>query len=198
MNPHQVLALTVSDTGLTRISIEGGRIKDMFAYPGSDTIQLHGSGHLFVAPTDDNEPLFVTVMTESGETQDLKLSFIPQKPLPIVLKMPETNTVSKIQLERWMDAALAGDIPRSFVRELPQEETRYTENAVMREFQRYSNGTYVLSLWIVDSRKEVGIVLSAKDLLNPDEGGKLKETKLLPLKTTTLALIKHQKGKKDA
>jgi hypothetical protein len=196
MNPHQVMNVNVSDTGLTRLSVEGDRIKDIFAYPEADTVQLHGSGHIFIAPPETGDPLFITLMTDSGIIQDLKLIFTEKPAMPVVLKGPLNDSVSKVQMERWMDAALAGSIPRSFVRESIQEEARYTDQVKLEEGARYTNGVYVLSLWTVSSRQEKALSLDLKDLINPDEAGKLLSRSLPPLGTTTLVMLSKKKGKK--
>ncbi len=195
LNPGEVITVSVSDKGLTRISIEGEGIKDMFAYPSSENIKLHPSGHLFVAPPEEKGSLFVSLITASGLTQDLNLLFTDKKAAPVVLKAKETKAVSKTQLERWMDAALAGDVPKAFARESLKEEPRYTEQAVAKEVQRFTNGTHSLSLWEVKSRKPGETLLEIKDLLNADEGGKLLDAKLLPFGLTKAVTIQQKKGK---
>ena len=75
LNPWEVITVPISDKGLTRISVEGEGIKDIFADPASENIKLHPSGHLFVAPPEEKGSLFVSLITASGLTQDLTLLF---------------------------------------------------------------------------------------------------------------------------
>lgn len=194
LNPGEVILVSISDKGLTRISVEGEGIKDMFAYPASENIKLHPSGHLFVAPPEEKGPLFVSLITTSGLTQDLNLTFTDKKATPVVLKARETKAISKTQMERWMEAALAGDVPKAFARESLKEEARYTAHAVAREVQRYASSEQVLSLWEVTSRHPEEITLEVKDFLNADEAGKLLDPKLPPFSKVKLVTLKQKKG----
>ncbi len=194
----KVMHFTVSNTGLTRISIENDSIKDMFAYPAtvSTSLNLHPSGNLFVAPAGLTEPIFLTVISSNGATQDLKLTFANKAPQPLLLKVKEEKSASKDQIERWMSVALIGEAPRHFKRESPFKNKITTSTTVAREFERFSNGVYSLSLWNVSSNADKPVTLSADLYIDSDEAGKLKDSLLPPYGTTQLVIISKNKEKK--
>lgn len=197
IDSKSVLNFSISDKGLTRISIENESIKDMFAFPSSENIKLHPSGHLFVAPSDMKEPLYLTVITADGTTQDLKLTFTEKTPKPVVLKMKEAEkSVSKSQIERWLDGSLAGAVPLSFEIDSRKFEPRYTESAVAKQVTCYSNAHYTLSIWSVENRKNSDVTLQAKDFSDPEEAGKLQDSKLGAFGKTKLVVIAKKKGLK--
>lgn len=191
MNENKVLNFTVSNTGLTRISIENDVIKDMFAYPGGleESIYPHKSGHIFLAPAGVSGPIFLTVITSDGVTQDLKLSLSSKTPTPLILKRKESPNVSKEQMERWLSVALLGEIPRGFKRESPKKDKRVTEKATAREFDRFSNGYYDIALCQVVSKSSEPISLLADLFVDPNEAGRLSENTLAPYGSTNLVII---------
>lgn len=196
INPNSVQHFTISNTGLTRISIENDVIKDMFAYPGSvaNSINLHQSGHLFVAPAGISDPIFLTVISSSGVTQDLKLSFTNKSPHPLVLKVKEEKTATKSQIDRWLSVVLLGETPRGFKRESPKQDKRVTEKATAREIQRYSNGFYEISYCEVTSKSSEPTSVMTESFIDIDEGGRLSETQLPAHGSCYLAII-SKKGK---
>lgn len=198
INPHKVQNFTISHTGLTRISIENDSIKDMFAYPGNvgNSINLHQSGHLFVAPSGLNEPIFLTVISSSGVTQDLKLNFAPKTPAPLILKVKEEPKASKEQMARWMSVALLRETPRGFKRESPKHHKRVTEKATAREIDRFSNGHYDIALCEVTSKFSEPISLLAEMFIDPHEGGRLSENTLVPYGKTKLVIMSKKGDKK--
>lgn len=126
MNDQQVMEVSISSKGLTRLSVTGEVIQDIFVYPfmvgdavTSESIQLHKSGHVFIAPDGIREPFYLTVITRKGHVQDLKLSPSVQKSAPLVLTLPapeETPLEAKKVLEKHLLAALQGIPPRGFAR----------------------------------------------------------------------------------
>lgn len=196
IDSSKVLHLKVSDRGLTRISIENDRIRDMFAYPASEEIQLHGSGHLFIAPSDEKGPLFVSIITASGKNQDMNLEFTRKKAEPIVLNVPKKERTSKTQISRWMEAALVGDLPHTFRPQSLREEPRYTKNAVAREDARFLGSTHVISLWEVSLRGKSKTSLRVRDFLNSDEAGKFSMFRMPESGKRRLVTIRTLKGRK--
>lgn len=88
LNPEKVLRLSIAKTGLTRLSVKKDKIQDIFVYPveASNNVQLHKSGHLFLTPEGLQGPLSVTLITEVGHTQDLRLKFVAKNASPIYLE----------------------------------------------------------------------------------------------------------------
>ena len=81
-----LLKVQVSKLGPTRITFENKKIEDVFFYPEEAvTMDLCPSGVLFVMPNKDQGHVYITVMTEEGNTQDLRLKFTFMQPRPITL-----------------------------------------------------------------------------------------------------------------
>ena len=126
MNDQQVMEVSISGKGLTRLSVQGDVIQDIFVYPfmvgevvTHESIQLHKSGHVFIAPDGLKGSFYLTVMTQKGQVQDLKLSPSLQKAAPLVLTLPdpevnreEAEKENRKILEKYVLAALQGIPPR--------------------------------------------------------------------------------------
>jgi hypothetical protein len=90
LDPSRVIEFKISKSGLTRISIDNDSIEDVYAYPAEpDLITHHKSGHVFVTPDDLEVPVYLTVITRRGAAQDLRLTPIPKKAEPILLRYEE-------------------------------------------------------------------------------------------------------------
>ena len=111
MDADRVLSLTISQEGLTRLSVKDDKIEDLFVYPveAAPHIQLHTSGHVFITPEGFAKPLSVTVMTVSGKTQDLRLTFSkkPAGPLYLEAKEPVPPPLSLTPVERSAEEILS-------------------------------------------------------------------------------------------
>lgn len=194
IDSNHIKEVMVSQEGLTRISVEGEQITDMFAYPGdvSNSLNLHDSGHLFVAPSGLDEPIYLTVMTGQGHTQDLKLRFVSKRPEPIILKSKSDPTASKTQIEKWMNVALLREVPMGFKRESVLQNRRVTKDTIALEQDRFSNGVYDISVMVVTSRSDQDISLMTDMYLTDDEAGLLASLSLQPKQSTTLVIIKKR------
>jgi hypothetical protein len=81
-----LLMAQVSNLGFTRISMEDEKITDVFVYPEeSAKVVLHSLGSVFVLPNSSSKHLYLTLIGEQGSTQDMRLKFANQQPLPIKL-----------------------------------------------------------------------------------------------------------------
>jgi hypothetical protein len=119
LDPTQTLQFSISREGMTRISIEGDGIDDIYAYPQefADNIQQHKSGHAFVVAEDLDRPLYVTLVTKRGMAQDLKLVPASKKVEPILLKYETAETKNKeIEEEagQYLKGFVQGMIPPGF------------------------------------------------------------------------------------
>lgn len=197
MNSSKVMSFSISNKGLTRIAIENGSIKDMFVYPGSasKSINHHASGNLFVAPEGLEGPVYLTLISDGGESQDLKLSFVNRAPKPLLFKVKEEKVASKDQIARWVDVALMGEAPRHFRRESPIRQKITTSTTVAQESVRFSNGVYNLSLWDVSSTVDTPVSLKPDLYIDGDEAGKLKDLVLPARGKTRLVIISKNKEK---
>lgn len=119
LDPTQTLQFSISTEGMTRISIEGDGIDDIYAYPQefADNIQQHKSGHAFVVAEDLDRPLYVTLVTKRGMAQDLKLVPTSKKVEPILLKY-ETEETKKKETEEeaggYLKSFVQGMVPSGF------------------------------------------------------------------------------------
>ncbi len=195
MNDKTVQHFTISDTGLTRVSIENDQISDMFVYPGtvSDSVTVHPSGHLFIAPSGLSDPIFLTVISAGGEAQDMKISFGKRDLKPIILKNKEVVSTSKEQLERWFEVSLLGQIPRGFKRESPRRDYRYAKEGTAREVDHFSNGHYEIGVYEITSQSKGPLLLTASSFLEIDEAGRLGEQKGEGVSSQKLIIIWKKK-----
>lgn len=86
-DPERTLPIQISKDGLTRISVEGEKISDVFYYPEEALkVTLHPSGHVFVVRDDPKQKTAqLTLMGEQGFVQDLKLRFALKESAPVIL-----------------------------------------------------------------------------------------------------------------
>ncbi|BAG40466.1 hypothetical protein OTT_1008 [Orientia tsutsugamushi str. Ikeda] len=60
-----MLKLEISDSGPTRINLKDEKINDIFMYPqNAAEVILHKSGYLFIAPREEGNKLYLTVIGE--------------------------------------------------------------------------------------------------------------------------------------
>ena len=90
MSPSRVVKIRMSNKGLGRITVKGQRIEHVFAYPNNfnENLQLHESGNLYVSPHGLNGPMFLSIITEEGVSQDLEVRFMMQSAQPVILEPP--------------------------------------------------------------------------------------------------------------
>lgn len=76
LNEHQEIEATISKTELNRIIVEKDRISDVFAYGNTlEVLPDERLGQIFVkAVVPSKETIRVTVTTEEGRIQDMRLS----------------------------------------------------------------------------------------------------------------------------
>ena len=83
---NKLLQIQISNLGPTRITLETGKITDVFFYPEEAAkVILHKSGAVFVVPQASHKFVYLTVMGEKSYTQDLRLRFVFKQPDPILL-----------------------------------------------------------------------------------------------------------------
>jgi hypothetical protein len=195
LNPGEVLEFPISKTGMTRITIDNDGIEDIYAYPTEygDNISHHKSGHIFVVAESLNGPLYVTLITNRGAVQDLKLIPQSKNAEPILLTFENAETRFQQSQE------VAGTILASFVQGIvPKGFYAITVDEVSREHvgkssleaiveSAYQNEHYRVLVFKVKNGGQEQITLDnrvfweARDLasafdqpqLNPEQSGKL-------------------------
>ncbi|WP_371253556.1 hypothetical protein [Orientia tsutsugamushi] len=94
LQDDELLKLEISDSGPTRINLKDEKINDILMYP-QNTVEVivHESGCLFIAPREEGNKVYLTVIGEYKTIQDLMLTFTPKTPNPIML----VNAATKIE-----------------------------------------------------------------------------------------------------
>ena len=92
LTENETVKGNISNTDLNRISVEGDRIAQVFGSSGHFTMETDEThGQIFIRPVGEGRQLSLTIITESGLTQDILLipSNIPSQ--SIVLKPAKRN-----------------------------------------------------------------------------------------------------------
>ena len=100
ISDEKLLEVQISNYAPTRISFENQKIIDVFFYPEEAAkIVLHKSGIVFVVPNNENTQVYITLSTEKGEMQDLRLKFkeIEPKPIKLTIKKFVNSSQDKIK-----------------------------------------------------------------------------------------------------
>ena len=86
--PEELLSLSVSSKGPTRLVLKDEKIADVFFTPeNAAKVVLHDStGEAFILSSPEGRHIYVTIMGEKGSKQDLKLSFTNKEPSPIFIE----------------------------------------------------------------------------------------------------------------
>jgi hypothetical protein len=168
MNPAQILDVHISDKGMTRISVENQKIQDVFAHPANlqNNLTLHKSGHVFITPDGLVDSVYLTVITDQGETQDLKLSLKNKKPEPLILK--ESKKVSKTASNRDISQIVAvfvsGDIPVGFERQHFLPESREGKGVVYSLQSVWGDGAYKVYRFYGSNPTDTAITLNQEEI----------------------------------
>ena len=184
MNDQKVMEISVARKGLTRLSVKGDSIQDIFIYPlmvgdrvTGESIQLHKSGHVFIAPDGMKEPFYLTVITRKGQVQDLKLSPSVQKAAPLVLMLPasdengeEAEKHSRQVLEPSLLAALQGILPRGFTPDTAGDlSIQQRGGLTLSPKIVYRSQQYHLSVFELENEGDRDIALMPEQFLSPDD-----------------------------
>lgn len=99
LDEFKTIEASISSQGLTRIAVKGDRISNVFGATGDYVLEAdEDQGQIFIRPADVSsfafggvkpKPIHLTLVTEGGHTQDLRL--LPQDKVPdaIILKTNE-------------------------------------------------------------------------------------------------------------
>lgn len=121
MNAERVLQFPVAQFGITRISVEADRIVETFIDPVEATASVKNNrGHIYLSGQKNIPHLYLSIITKTGQVQDIKISFKDMQPKPILLKKPQQMTAPDIesgeaeQYLKWLRVFLKGNAPQSF------------------------------------------------------------------------------------
>jgi hypothetical protein len=157
MDQSKVLSITISNQGLTRISVQDEKIFHLFTSPAEAQAHVihHESGHVFVSPQGLEGPISVSLVTQGGQTQDLHL--IPKSNLksqPLILEKPKTplpkpkRSSLQNQAKEILKIFAAGGIAPGF-KEVPSftPQKRQLLEIALSEVRRFETDQFRLSLF---------------------------------------------------
>lgn len=155
LDEERVIALTIAQDGLTRLSVREDKIQDLFVYPteASNHIQLHTSGHVFITPEGLSGPLSVTLITASGKTQDLTLKAVKKKASPLYLeaKKPVPPPLSLSEVTRSPDEILSDFVFKGksagFQERPVRDASRDVAGVTYRAIRTWENGRDQVTLF---------------------------------------------------
>jgi type-F conjugative transfer system secretin TraK len=134
LNDLKVIEVPISNTGLTRITVKEDRISNVFGVAGEYVMEADETqGQVFIRPLEPAlNPISLTLTTEGGHTQDLRLVPKNQAPEALILKAEQNSNVEKTQesisrneIEDLLYALLEGRIPigyKSVALEIPTSD----------------------------------------------------------------------------
>lgn len=151
----KIIEVPISQLGLTRITVKGDRISNVFGIAGEYVMEAdEDQGQVFIRPSEPAlNPISLTVTTEGGHTQDLRLMPKNQPPEALILKAkvrnkskqnaPWTNqsdsttrdvitrdavTLTRNEIEDLLNACMEGRIPVGYISvalEVPNHDEPY-------------------------------------------------------------------------
>jgi len=120
LNEAQVIEVPISGQGLTRITVKNDRILNVFGLATEYALETDtDQGQIFIRPGSMN-PISLTLTTEKGFTQDLRL--IPKEKAPEALILEYGQDLEKAkdilpsreQIEELIQACVEGRIPQGY------------------------------------------------------------------------------------
>lgn len=130
LNEKTVIEAHISQDNLTRIKVEGDRILHVFGLHGTYALEAEEeTGQIFIrplesfedSPSQKSKPIHLTLTTEKGLTQDLRLVPKNKSPEALILKSPEPkdlkkerNLISQQQLKDLIQACQDNRIPQGY------------------------------------------------------------------------------------
>ena len=98
LDEMKVIEMPISQQGLTRIKVQDDRILHVFGNAGEYVLEIdENQGQIFIRPTPLEgtplKPISLTLTTESGHTQDLRLVLKNQAPEALILKTDTSRSI---------------------------------------------------------------------------------------------------------
>lgn len=126
LDEHHVIETDISKEGLTRIAVKGDRIANVFGLAGDFLLEAdEDQGQVFIRPQGlgAERPISLTITTEGGKTQDLRLKPASKNPEALVLieakahphKKIERRPISREDIIELVKACKEGNVPQGFV-----------------------------------------------------------------------------------
>ncbi|MBY0501708.1 MAG: type-F conjugative transfer system secretin TraK [Alphaproteobacteria bacterium] len=125
LDEMKVIGLPISQQGLTRIKVQNDRILHVFGNAGEYVLETdEDQGQVFIRPTLLNDSsakaISLTLTTEAGHTQDLRLTPKNQAPEALILKV-DTEATSKAEKEKRSSSPLFREEAESLIFALQED-----------------------------------------------------------------------------
>jgi len=194
LDESRVIEVPISKEDLTRITVQEDRIRNVFGVTGEYVLETdEDQGQIFIRPTDLEKPFSLTLTTEKGRTQDLRLIPKDQAPEALVLKIAEVNEekhlkethpfVSRLDVENLLEACRSGRIPLGY-KEAPLN--LYAPQGSYKLIQELKGDTLRCLTYEVKNSLQSSVVSDKKPILNLSEP---LFTQSLPLQKQNLVAI---------
>lgn len=120
LNDLKVIEVPISQSGLTRITVKGDRIANVFGISGEYVMEPdEAQGQVFIRPLESAlNPISITLTTEGGHTQDLRLVPKNQAPEALILKAEDESKNAGEVKKNGSRSALNDNITRDEIEEL--------------------------------------------------------------------------------
>lgn len=106
IDEKKVLEVPIPQGELTRIKVENDRILQVFGLAGEYVLETDDhQGQIFIRPIEGLKPINLTITTEAGHTQDLRLIPKDKPPQALILKV-DTEIAQELEREKQASAPL--------------------------------------------------------------------------------------------
>ncbi len=198
MKSSEVLKMTISNRGLTRLSVTKDTIQDILVYPFEldDHIQLHESGNVFIAGDGLKSSFSLTLITRSGLAQDLSLTTTSKDPTPIVLDV-EAPKITQELIQAWLSDFRKGFVPSGFVRVDVDQNFRRGEQLKAVPQRSWRKGNALITQHTVKSHLDEPVTCNPEFFVSSEEAGTFTKSTLNPGETTSLFIFSHSQQQGD-
>lgn len=191
LNDLKVIEVPVSQTGLTRITVKGDRIANVFGVAGEYVMEPdEDRGQVFIRPLEPAlNPISLTLTTEGGHTQDLRLVLKDQAPEALILKAEQNSgeivqeSITRNEIEDLLYACAEGRIPVGYLSVSLETPNAHELHHLVREIENnklrgltYEVKNLATIPWILAESGfaetldiEVVAILMPKKILQPGE-----------------------------
>ena len=149
MNDMEVIQVPISREGLTRIAVKEDRIANIFGLSNEFLLEAdENQGQVFIRPQGQGtqNPISLTITTEAGYTQDLRLVPEDQTPEALILVHAETlpsqekvrGTITREEVQELMASCREGSIPNGYTQRPVDLKEQTGPHIILREIQSES------------------------------------------------------------
>ncbi|SPR15255.1 hypothetical protein [Orientia tsutsugamushi] len=132
LEADNLLKLEISDSGPTRINLKDEKINDIFMYlQNAAEVVVHEYGYLFIAPREEGNKVYLTVIGEYKTIQDLMLTFTPKTPNPVMLVNAATKMEEKDNSKQNNNNLFSNDLnTKELTAKLSKKQSRNTKKKI--------------------------------------------------------------------